>query len=97
MTDKVKGFGCRQAYESLSCRNRRSTVDVYGDFDFRLMSAMARPFRGSAVIEMSGPLREVCARLSRLGVQSDTFLSVSMITMCAAEPLPETECPRFAG
>jgi len=40
---KVKGFGCRQAYESLSCRNPRATVDGYGDFDLRSMSAMARP------------------------------------------------------
>lgn len=41
MTEMVKGFGCQQAYESLSCRNPRGTVEVYGDFDFRLMSAMA--------------------------------------------------------
>jgi hypothetical protein len=26
----VKGFGCRQAYESLSCRNPRATGDGYG-------------------------------------------------------------------
>lgn len=40
-TDMLKGFGCRQAYESLSCRNPRATVDGYGDFSLRLMSAMA--------------------------------------------------------
>lgn len=39
--DMMKGFGCREAYESLPCRNPRGTVEVYGDFDFRLMSAMA--------------------------------------------------------
>jgi hypothetical protein len=42
MSDMAKGFGCRQAYESLSCRNPRTTGDGYGDFDFRLMSATAR-------------------------------------------------------
>jgi len=41
MADMVKGFGCRQAYESLSCRNPRATGYGYGDFEFRLMSAMA--------------------------------------------------------
>jgi len=39
--DMLKGFGCREAYESLSCRNPRATVDGYGDFSLRLMSAMA--------------------------------------------------------
>ncbi len=34
MNEMVKGFGCRQAYESLSCRKPRATVDGYGDFDF---------------------------------------------------------------
>lgn len=47
-TDNGKGFGCRRAYESLSCRNPRATVDVYGDFDLQLMSAMARPPSGSS-------------------------------------------------
>jgi hypothetical protein len=48
MSEMVKGFGCRQAYESLSCRNPRSTVGGYGDFELRPMSAMARPLLGSA-------------------------------------------------
>jgi hypothetical protein len=30
----VKGFGRRQAYESLSCRNPRAYYGVYGDFEF---------------------------------------------------------------
>jgi len=41
MTDMLKGFGCLKAYESLSCRNPRATGDDYGDFELRLMSAMA--------------------------------------------------------
>ena len=41
MADMLKGFGCRKAYESLSCRNPRATGDGYGDFELRLMSAMA--------------------------------------------------------
>jgi hypothetical protein len=32
--DMVKGFGCRQAYESPSCRNPPATIDDYGDFGF---------------------------------------------------------------
>jgi hypothetical protein len=32
MAEMVKGFGCREAYESLSCRNPRATGDGYGDF-----------------------------------------------------------------
>jgi hypothetical protein len=56
-TLKVKGFGCRQAYESLSCRNPRATVDGYGDFDLRLMSAMARALQGSAAMDADRPLR----------------------------------------
>lgn len=41
MTGTAKGFGCRQAYESLSCRNPRATDYGYGDFGLRLMSAVA--------------------------------------------------------
>ena len=37
----VKSFGRRQAYESPRGRNPRGTVDGYGDFDLRPMSAMA--------------------------------------------------------
>ncbi|SFU23417.1 hypothetical protein SAMN05518861_1641 [Mesorhizobium sp. YR577] len=37
----MKGFGCRQAYESLSCWNPRATFDGYGDFELRPMSEMA--------------------------------------------------------
>ncbi|GLS21579.1 hypothetical protein GCM10007874_45960 [Labrys miyagiensis] len=54
---KVKGFGCREAYESLSCRNPRATVDGYGDFDLRLMSAMARPLEASAAMDADRLLR----------------------------------------
>jgi hypothetical protein len=38
--EMVKGFGCREAYESLSCRNPRATGYGYGDFDPRLVSRM---------------------------------------------------------
>ena len=40
-TTIVKSFGRRQAYESPRGRNPRGTVDGYGDFDLRPMSAMA--------------------------------------------------------
>jgi hypothetical protein len=57
MTDMVKGFGCREAYESLSRRNPRATVDDYGDFDLRLMSAMAGALEGSAPMDADRRLR----------------------------------------
>lgn len=34
-TDKLKGFGCRQAYESLSCRNPRAAGGELWGFVFR--------------------------------------------------------------
>src|SRR6478609_11933630 len=33
--DMVKGFGCRQAYESLSCRNPRSAFSELWGFVYR--------------------------------------------------------------
>jgi hypothetical protein len=42
-SDLVKGFGCRQAYESPSCRNPRATIDDYGDFHLRPMPPMVQP------------------------------------------------------
>jgi hypothetical protein len=35
MTVKLKGFGCRQAYESLSCRNPRAVGGELLGFVFR--------------------------------------------------------------
>ena len=76
----VKGFGCRQAYESLSCRNPRATVDGYGDFELRPMSAMARPTVGtderlSHMTDLlpGGPLRiSLDLRNQRLRQHTDT-------------------------
>ncbi|CAH1654982.1 hypothetical protein CHELA20_53930 [Hyphomicrobiales bacterium] len=65
MAAMVKGFGCRQAYESLSCRNPRATVDGYGDFELRPMSALARPALGSAEGDADRLLRCSFARYWR--------------------------------
>lgn len=46
-TETVKGFGSRQAYESLSCSNPRAMVDSYGDFVLWPMSAMTLSTLGS--------------------------------------------------
>ena len=35
MAEMVKGFGCRQAYESPSCRNPRSAYSGLWDFVFQ--------------------------------------------------------------
>ena len=71
----VKGFGCRQAYESLSCRNPRATVDGYGDFDVWPMSTMARSPLGSARVGADRRRRCASARFSRRG----TLLVVSLL------------------
>lgn len=63
----VKSFGCRQAYESPRGRNPRAAVGGYGDFDLRLMSAMARPRPGSGVMDAERPRRCASARFSRPG------------------------------
>ena len=63
--DMLKGFGCRQAYESLSCRNPRGTVDGYGDFDLRAMSAMVLLPLGSVGMDGERPLRCASARFSQ--------------------------------
>ena len=79
----LKGFGCREAYESLSCRNPRATRGGYGDFGFRLMSGIVRPPSGSAGIDADGPLRPSTARCFRLGGTKLATLSILMITMGA--------------
>ena len=53
-SEMVKGFGCRQAYESLPCGNPRATINGYGDFDLRGMSATRRPPLGSVGMEQRG-------------------------------------------
>ncbi|MER8947189.1 hypothetical protein, partial [Mesorhizobium sp. M0809] len=47
----VKSFGRRQAYETLRGRNPRATVDGYGDFELRPMSAITQPPLGSAGVD----------------------------------------------
>ncbi len=41
MTTMVKGFGCRQAYESLSCRNPRSAFRELWGFVYRIFRRAA--------------------------------------------------------
>jgi len=82
----VKGFGCRQAYESLSCRNPRATIDGYGDFELRPMSAMARPALGRAMEDADRPLRCASARYRRHrrpGTGSGRPMSASAIAVAA--------------
>ncbi|MER9301248.1 hypothetical protein NKI38_33185, partial [Mesorhizobium sp. M0621] len=77
----VKSFGRRQAYESPRGRNPRATGDGYGDFDLRLVSAMARPPPGSGGFDAAGPLRLSAMRYCRLVARPDATRSASMITM----------------
>jgi hypothetical protein len=79
----VKSFGRRQAYESPRGRNPRATGDGYGDFDFRLMSGMARPPPGSAAMNADRPLRCASARCCRPVGRLGAALSASGITMGA--------------
>lgn len=69
----VKGFGCRQAYESLSCRNPRAIVGGYGDFDLWPMSALARSALGSAAIEADWWL---CCAAARYCLPDTRLLSI---------------------
>jgi hypothetical protein len=79
----VKSFGRWQAYESPRGRNPRATVDAYGDFEFRLMSGVARPPSGSAGLDAERPLRCASARGWRPGAGPDGRLLASAIAMDA--------------
>jgi len=79
----VKGFGRRQAYESLSCRNPRATVDGYGDFDLRPMSAMVLLPLGGAGMDAERPHRCVSARFSRSRTRLVATPSAAIVTMDA--------------
>ena len=61
----LKGFGCRQAYESLSCRNPRAADDCLWGFVPRGVPAPVANFRigrGGHVVEAaSGPGRRACS------------------------------------
>jgi hypothetical protein len=83
MSDMAKGFGCRQAYESLSCRNPRATVGGYGDFELRPMSAMARLMLGSAEVGADRQPPRALARLSRPGTRPVAILSAAIVTLNA--------------
>jgi len=52
MTASVKGFGCRQAYESLSCRNPRSAFSELWDFVCRMFR---RPSIAATFVSPSRP------------------------------------------
>lgn len=82
-TDFVKSFGRRQAYESPRGRNPRATVDGYGDFELRPMSAMARPPLGNAEVDADRPLRCASARSGRPCTRLIATLSAAIITMDA--------------
>lgn len=53
----------------------------YGDFDSRLMSAIARPLSASTAMDAISPLRCASMRCSRPGARLGAALSASMITM----------------
>jgi len=85
----VKGFGCRQEYESLSCSNPRATVDGYGDFDLRPMSAMVRPTLGSVGIDAERPLRCDFAQSNRSHTRLVVTLWAAILKGTRAGPLPK--------
>lgn len=91
MTDMVKSFGCRQAYESLSCRNPRATVDSYGDFDFRLVSVMARPLSISLGMDADRPLRCASARCWWPAPGSSRLRRRRQSRLARVVPLPEAD------
>jgi len=68
MTGLVKGFGCRQAYESLSCRNLRSArVELWG-FVFRGMPTVA----ANCLIMCAGRIDEAACWRGRRACRSDS-------------------------
>ena len=76
MAEMLKGFGCRQAYESLSCRNPRAAGDELWGFMFRGVPAPVANFLigcGGHVVEAaSGPGRRACSVDSDgIGVRDD--------------------------
>jgi hypothetical protein len=81
----VKSFGCRQAYESPRGRNPRATGDGdgYGDFDLRLICAVARLQRDGGAMDADRALRCASARDSRPGTWPVTTLSAAIISMNA--------------
>jgi hypothetical protein len=76
MSDLLKGFGCRQAYESLSCRNPRAADDCLWGFVPRGVPAPVANFLigcGGRVEEAaSGPGRRACSvDADGIGVRDD--------------------------
>ena len=74
--DMLKGFGCRQAYESLSCRNPRAADDCLWGFVPRGVPGPVANFRigcGGHVVEAaSGPGRRAWrADTDGIGVGDD--------------------------
>lgn len=49
MTNMLKGFGCHQAYESLSCRNLRAAAVSYADLYFEACQRLSRTSARGAV------------------------------------------------
>ncbi|MER9128124.1 hypothetical protein NKH81_35065, partial [Mesorhizobium sp. M0959] len=58
-----------------------ATGDGYGDFDLRLVSAMARPPLGSGGFDADGPFRVSATRYCRVVARPDATRSASIITM----------------
>jgi len=67
-TELVKGFGCRQAYESLKCRNPRSArVELWG-FVFRGVPTVA----ANCLIRCAGLIDEAACWRGRRACRSDS-------------------------
>ncbi len=77
----VKGFGCRQAYESLPCWNPRATVGGYGNFVLRPMSATARRLLGCVGMDPERPLRCDFAQSNRSRRRLVATLSAAIVLM----------------
>ena len=93
----VKGFGCRQAYESLSCRNPRATVDGYGDFELRPMSVIARLPLGGVGMATERPFRCASALSSPSRTRLFAALSAAIVTMDARRSAAGGEAPAAEG
>lgn len=93
----VKSFGRREAYESPRGRNPRGTVDGYGDFELRPMSAMVRQMLGSAGLDADRPLRCSFAQSSRSRTRLVVSLSAATVTIGARGSVTAGSAPAVEG
>jgi hypothetical protein len=83
----VKGFGCRQAYESLSCRNPRSAYSLsYGVF--WIVASSGRPI--AATVASPGASRVGLADilLRVFGVKESAFAALNALAIGTGTDLP---------